>query len=96
MLIKLGVSIHRLRRPCRRSLAKVDRVFRRQGFEAVITSTFEGNHGPSSLHYSDEAYDLRKPAAPPTFVLAKLKESLGPDFDVVDERDHFHIEYDPK
>jgi len=52
-----------------------------------------------SLHYADRAIDLRSGylsnEARESVVLA-LKRELGKDFDVVDEGDHIHIEYDPK
>ncbi len=96
MLVKLGVSIERLKRPARRALSKVDYVFRGHEEEVVITSTFEGDHSPSSLHYADLAFDIRKPKKPITRVITQIRSILGVSYDVVDERDHYHIEYDPK
>lgn len=96
MLTKLGVSIARLNRPCRRTLAKVDRIFSSFAFEAVITSTFEGGHSPSSLHYCNDAYDVRLPGSRIDRIIERIRKELGADFDVVLEKDHFHIEYDPK
>ena len=96
MLIKLGVSIERLKRPARRALVKVDHLFSKHGEEAVITSTFEGNHSPSSLHYADLAFDLRKPKKGIVAIGAELKTVLGRSFDLVVEKTHYHIEYDPK
>jgi len=95
MLVKLGVDISRLSRECRRSLKKVDALFAALRSEAVVTSTYEGNHSPSSLHYANAAYDIRlAPDSVSGFV--KLREALGKDFDVVLEGDHYHVEYDPK
>lgn len=96
MLVKLGVGIERLKRPARRALSKVDYFFRKEGEEAVITSTFEGDHSPSSLHYADLAFDLRKPKRNKAAIGQELKIILGKDFDVVVEKTHYHIEYDPK
>ena len=101
MLVKLGVDISRLKRPMRRGLKKIDSAFlRHTDFEAVVTSTYDGNHSPSSLHYAHLAVDLRLPAETPfisnDIVKKELKSSLGKDFDVILERNHFHIEYDPK
>jgi pyruvate-formate lyase-activating enzyme len=64
--------------------------------ELVITSTYEGNHGEGSLHYADDAIDMRKIEARPIDGEDKIKEKLGKDYDVVLERDHIHVEYDPK
>jgi len=101
MLLKLGVDISRLKPPIRKELTLIENIFQRNGYgEAVITSTFEGNHSPGSLHYADLAVDFGRPQERPTLtlkdLLKDLKESLGPDYDVVLEGDHFHVEYDPK
>lgn len=71
----------------------------------TITSGYEGAptdgvHKPDSLHYKRRAIDIRVKdvdvdRARTTYVtLAKVL--LGPDFDVVWEGNHIHIEYDPK
>jgi len=96
MLIKAGVSIERLRREIRRSLPIVEAVLASFGEEIVITETYGGNHGAGSLHYGDDAYDVRHPAKDKVSIVTMIKEKLGPDFDVVNEIDHIHIEYDPK
>lgn len=96
MLVKLGVDISRLNRPIRRTLNTIEAVYRTYGEEPVITSTYEGNHSQSSLHYSDDAIDLRKPKHNRNAILAALKKDLGKDFDFYDAADHNHIEYDPK
>ncbi len=100
MLIKIGVDISRLKRPMRRALNPIEHAFRRQtNQEPVITSTYDGNHSPSSLHYADLAVDLRLPPVVRTDLLElekDLKKSLGTDFDVLLENNHLHIEYDPK
>ena len=67
--------------------------------EIVITSLLDGKHGVKSLHYSGNGADLR------IFIYTKdelaafvkfLKEALDKEFDIVLEKDHIHIEYDPK
>lgn len=96
MLIKAGVDISRLNREIRRTLPIVNEYFLLRAHEIVITSTYEGNHSAGSLHYSNDAYDIRCPKSPPSISVGEIKELLGKDFDVVDEVDHIHIEYDPK
>jgi len=96
MLIKAGVDISRLNREIRRSLSRVEAVYNEHIEEFVITSTFEGNHGAGSLHYSNDAYDVRLPFNEIQEVFNVIKETLGNPYDVVFERDHIHIEYDPK
>ncbi len=96
MLIKAGVDISRLERNTRRALGKVDSVLAKYDEEIVITSTFEGNHGAGSLHYANQAFDIRIPFQYPGAILQGIKDELGFDFDVVLKPDHIHIEYDPK
>lgn len=96
MLIKAGVDISRLERNTRRSLYIVIKIFHEFGEEAVITSTYEGTHGAGTLHYANQAYDVRLPNDNRSLILARIKGELGPDFDVVHEASHYHIEFDPK
>ena len=67
--------------------------------EFVITSGVDGNHYMHSLHYTGLAYDYRTRDLTPgqqKMWTALIEERLGPDFDVVLEEDHLHVEYDPK
>lgn len=96
MLIKAGVDISRLERMTRSSLMIVADILGDYGEELVITSTYEGNHSAGSLHYANQAYDIRMPDKETTALSLELMTRLGSNFDVVIERDHIHIEYDPK
>jgi len=96
MLIKPGVDISRLTRPTRRALGPCDAFYFTRDFELVITSTYEGTHSPGSLHYANQAFDTRLPDPYPADFIPKLADRLGPNFDVVEEGNHIHIEYDPK
>ena len=99
MLIKAGVSICKLKRPIRRALNTIARVYDSFGEELVITSTFEGNHSPSSLHYAHLAIDcrlLKFNQGQNKSLVRKLKKELGKDYDIILEGTHIHIEYDPK
>ena len=99
MLMKFGVDISRLRRPIRRALPHVTYVYQEQcDEEPVITSTYEGDHGEDSLHYADLAIDVRNTVydAQRPVVFHQLKGDLQKaGYDVVQEQDHIHIEYDP-
>ncbi len=96
MLLKSGVDISRLERNTRRSLYKVALIFSEARELFIITSTYEGNHGEGSLHYANQAYDVRIPDDSKLRIFAQIQAALGENFDVVLERTHFHIEYDPK
>lgn len=67
--------------------------------EMVVTSVTEGRHGLGSLHYKGLAFDIRISAWTPMMVenvTNGIKKDLGPDWDVVLETDHIHVEHDPK
>ncbi len=65
--------------------------------QGIITGTNEKGHLKTGKHYTlpREAEDYRFPEAFRRF-LNWLRAKLGPDYDVVVEKDHIHIEYDPK
>lgn len=72
-------------------------------YRPVITSAQDSTHAARSLHYGRvgdvrcRAIDVRMPL--PRYIERLVKElgrRLGPDFDIVPETDHLHIEYDPK
>lgn len=96
LLLKAGVDISRLNRPIRRTLNVITIICADHSSDLIITSTYEGNHSPSSLHYSNDAIDIRIIPEKTQQVVREIKEALGPDFDVIIERNHVHIEYDPK
>jgi len=95
MLLKSGVDISRLNREIRRQLPVMAQALEELTMdELIITSTYEGDHGEGSLHYCNDALDIRRPPAPDA-VVKRLKRGLGKDFDVILENNHIHIEYDP-
>jgi len=96
MLIKAGVDISRLNREIRRALSKVDKLLKGFDQEIIITSTYEANHGAGSLHYSNDAFDVRYPDPPVEEVISLISVNLGMDYDVVKEGNHIHVEWDPQ
>ncbi len=95
MLCKLGVDISRLKREMRRVLPIIEKIYKKHGEEAVITSTYEGNHSVGSLHYSDNAVDIRKHRTKPKTVADEIRKEAGNDYDIVLEKTHIHAEFDP-
>lgn len=73
----------------------VEKVYAPFGLDPVCTSGNDGKHKPNSEHYKDRALDIR-------FwdllrvVADRIKAYLPPYYDVVVEKDHFHIEADSK
>lgn len=96
MLLKAGVDISRLKPPIRRKLSTIQRiVIKHTGEELIITSTYEGNHVPGSLHYINMAIDIRSRKKPNTVYLS-LKAKLGKDYEIIAGKGYIHIGYDPK
>lgn len=66
--------------------------------DAVVTYTTNGTHSSGSLHYSGNAVDLRIRDLfndQRQCVTERLRDALGSDYDVINEGDHIHVEYDP-
>jgi hypothetical protein len=77
-------------------LADLDYIFKHFGVEeAVITSARDGVHQEDSFHYKGQAIDLRTHHVLDALT-REIKRSLGVDYDVINEGDHIHVEYDPK
>lgn len=96
MLIKAGVDISRLKPVIRKKLSAIEHIINiSTNEELVITSTYEGNHMAGSLHYCDEAVDIRRTAKPDT-VCREIRQDLGGNYDVILYANRIHIEYDPK
>ena len=92
--IKQGV-LGNLNPPTRRCKGRLVALYKSRGLDFFITSKGEGNHGDASCHYEEGAIDFKRQG----LSIVKIKLSAGSYFDVVeydDERDIFHVEYDPK
>lgn len=65
----------------------------------TVTSCTDGKHSAGSKHYTGGAFDIRTRDIPQDqwqIVAGDIRERLGSEFDVVVEKDHLHIENDPK
>ena len=71
---------------------KIAKLYNQKGQELHITSLREGTHSAGSKHWQGDAWDQRFGKV----TKKECKAVLGDDFDVVDESNHRHIEYDPK
>jgi hypothetical protein len=49
-----------------------------------------------SLHFKNRAFDGSLPVAGESDAVEELRLFLGPEYDVVVETDHLHVEWDPK
>ena len=95
---KKGVK-ERLSRKAEDAVTETALVYKELGaLNLWITSIADGKHMEKSKHFDlplANAFDIR------IWNLLKaigriISKRLGPDYDVVFEGDHFHIEYDPK
>ena len=69
------------------------------GLSLTVTSGEDGQHMAGSRHYTGDAIDIRRrnlAAGQVEQVMGGLKERLGAGYDVVLERTHIHVEYDPR
>ena len=69
------------------------------GKHCIVTSAWDSQHRPGSLHYVGCAFDLRTrhlDDIEASAVADEIRNRLGRDFDVVLESDHIHVEWQPK
>lgn len=76
----------------RKSQGDLAEAYFKTGRDFYITSLQEGTHSAYSLHPLGLAFDYLPQSVPVEFD----QKILGTDFDVIDEGDHRHAEFDPK
>ena len=99
LFIKPGVRITGMRPAILLAAVAAERVYAEAGHDLTITACVDGKHTTGSLHYAGAAIDVRTRDLAPADVqklIARIKECLGADFDVLLEVDHIHIEFQPK
>ncbi len=98
-MIKQGVKAKGLQPEILLAIQEAREVYRELGTDLVITSLLDGQHMEGSLHPKGLAVDLRTWHLSKTdrgIAAQRLRVALGPEYDVVLESDHIHIEHDPK
>jgi hypothetical protein len=66
-----------------------------------VTSANDGDHGYGSLHFDNRAFDIRikniigHVGGEARLWAERMQIALGDEYDVLLEKDHIHIEYDP-
>jgi hypothetical protein len=73
----------------------VDKVYLAYGLDPVCTSGNDGKHMDGSMHGLDRALDIRFWDLL-AIVAQEIKAELPDYYDVVVEKDHFHIEADKR
>lgn len=102
MPLKKGVRVSGIKPELLLALQEAREVYARAGEQLMITSLLDGTHKRTSLHYTGCAADLRLPGWPQPdlrkakAIVSELRAFLGDDYDVILERDHIHLEFDPR
>ena len=98
--LKRGVSVRGLQPEMIFGIQIASGFFERnKAGDVVITSAVDGEHSRGSLHYVGYAIDVRIWAIEKdrlSWFADELDIELGTEFDCVLEKDHLHIEFQPK
>lgn len=98
IMTKLGVSLLGLKSPILHALIIMcNLTTSNYGKNITVTSTTEGVHREASLHPCGYAVDIRSwsfTTKQMVDIYAYMSNNLGPDYDVIMEKDHLHIEYE--
>ena len=89
-------DLSRLRYKARQALWLIVHLYELAGLDFAVTHTDDGMHMEGSLHFKNRAFDGLPPEREREQILKQAKVMMGPDWDLIDEKDHWHIEYDPK
>jgi hypothetical protein len=90
------VDLSRLRKEIRQALFACEFVYNQWEDEVQVYHTFDGKHMQGSLHYKNRAVDVSMPFQNVNAIVEEIRLFLGPEYDVVVEEDHLHVEWDPK
>lgn len=99
MILKKGSKVNGLRTEILLAAVIIDKIYDRHNAELVITEATGGKHGRGSLHYVGQAIDIRTnyfTKEQTELVASEIKEALNEQYDVVIEKTHIHIEFQPK
>ncbi len=97
-MIKSGVKAKGIQPEILLAIQEARAVYQEIGAVFVITSLTRRTN-PESLHYEGLAFDCRTrhlSVDERSLAAGRLRVALGPDYDVVHEKDHIHVEFDPK
>ena len=95
--IKQGVLPHGIQPEILLAILICSSVFDELGQKFTITSLYDGDHMPGSLHKQGKAFDIRifdLRGILAHVVCDRLHDALGSVYTVILEPDHIHVEYD--
>lgn len=99
MFLKENVKVQGFRPEALIAVMVAKSVYQEEGIPFTITSMLDGKHSSTSLHYAGCAFDIRTRIIPEDkqpIIANKIRERLTVDYDVVLEKTHIHIEYQPR
>ena len=100
MELKETIKLNGIRAEILVALIVAEGVYEDFGYGMVVTSITDSKHSAGSLHYAGCAIDLRTRDIEDKAMIIKITETirkrLTKDYDIVLEKDHIHIEYQPK
>jgi hypothetical protein len=101
MRLKSSVGLRGLQPELIPAMIIASEVYRELGFDFVLTSVTDSQevHMKNSLHPKGYAMDVRTrnvPTEKHQALATELATRIGPQYDVVLESDHIHVEFDPK
>jgi hypothetical protein len=97
--LRVPVRVLGLRPELLLAICVADGACQKRGYDCIITSIVEGEHSANSLHYSGCAFDFYvhdMQGGRKQMIYDDIKEALGEDYDVVIEKTHIHVEYQPR
>lgn len=94
--LKKGVRLHGLRPELLLAIIIAEGIYENANESLVITSVIDGKHMRASIHYVGGAVDFRLPTSNEDRMRQRIAADVGGDFDVVLEKTHLHIEWQPK
>jgi hypothetical protein len=90
------VDTGKLRKEIRYALQVCSFVYMHRNGELVLYHTDDGEHMEGSLHYKNRAVDVSLPSQDVDAIVEEIRLFLEPEYDVIVESDHLHVEWDPK
>jgi len=99
MGIKKGAKINGLKSEMILAFIIAQTIYYDYNIPCILTEGTGGDHGIASLHYVGFAIDLRTrdmSKSTAEIIVEQIKKALGDQYDVILEKDHIHIEFQPK
>ena len=96
---KQGTKVFGIRPELIMAILVAEGVYNKYSTDLVLTSVVGGRHSFTSLHYTGCAFDIRTRELNPDHIEEigeAIRQALTSEYDVVVERDHIHIEFQPK